>query len=185
MASKLTTKKREAMFRAWVEHPTISFVVKKCRVNWITVKKYRNLDGWDDRIKDVKAAAANKADDQMVDVLAENIKLVRFMKAQLVNELKGKIAAAEDGKTATTKDLYAALVKVMAFELELTGNPQERGRAVEELQEPGPYDNMTVEELLVIRRQIVTVSAKGNGNGGNGNGNGRHRRKVASRVKSN
>jgi len=73
--AKITEKKREAMFEAWQEKQSLSYVATKVQVSRPTVRRYRKRDNWDQRTAKIKAKAQEKVDDKLARARATWIQL--------------------------------------------------------------------------------------------------------------
>ncbi len=72
---KLTDGKREEMFLAFCEQPTIANVTGKCRIHHLTAKKYRAIDNWDERYQKVRNRTLRKEDNEAVRRKERQLKL--------------------------------------------------------------------------------------------------------------
>lgn len=118
MANKLTQKKIDKMFRAYCEKQTAFFVAKKCRVSETTAKKYIKKEKWAERLLVVKQKAIEKQDEHISDIIAENLKHVRFVKDEIIESIKNGNAAS--------KNPAADLDKIIRLELLLVGESDSR-----------------------------------------------------------
>ena len=87
MSRKITDDKREEMFVAWQEKQTVNSVELKCGVHNATVKKYRTLDKWDDRLKKISVKVKRKVDNGLVGLKAEHAKTGQYMRGMGIKKL--------------------------------------------------------------------------------------------------
>jgi len=142
MASKLTQAKRDEMFAAYCKNQCVESVAKICGVTGNTVYKYRRKDNWLKRLSTVRVKAERKLDNELGKRLAENLKIVRFAKAKLVNKIK----AGKDKSSSTYRDLDT-MIRAEEF---LLGGPDSR-LAV------GRFDQMSDEELKEKLREVKRI----------------------------
>lgn len=102
----------------------------------MTVRKYRDREGWDQRRAEIVRKANEKADKKQVSLLAENMKIVRFAKSKIVDQIK----AIEQGKEVS-KTPVGDLDKLIRLEEFLQGRPDSRPQH--------DFTSYTEEELTV------------------------------------
>jgi hypothetical protein len=159
---KLKPEEVEKIWQQYAAGISIKAISRNLNVSHLTIAKYRDQQGWDARRDAIYARASQKVDSQAVNLMAENLKLVRFAKAQLIKEIKEVV----DKAGTTSKTPYADLDRIIRLEAFLGGQPDSRPETVT------PKDELadkTIEELIIIRKKIV---------GGNG-----HRKRITSKVK--
>jgi len=118
MAKKLTQKKIDKMFKAYCERQTAFFVAKKCHISVTTAKKYIKKEKWAERVLIVKQKAIEKQDEHISDIIADNLKCVRFVKDEILENIKnGKIAS---------RNPASDLDKIIRLELLLVGESDSR-----------------------------------------------------------
>ena len=128
------------MFQAGVSCLSISRAVS---VSKPTVLRYKKIEKWVARRAKITERANVKADAAQVSLLAENMKIVRFAKAKLLEQLK-KIADGEEISKMPVTDLD----KLIRLEEFLHGRPDSRPQL--------DYSKMTEEELTVEMHTLVT-----------------------------
>lgn len=161
---KLTATKVEKMWQLFAIGTPIQAISKKVSVSRLTIAKYRDSKGWVKRRDKINRRASKKSDTQAVNLMAENLKIVRFSKQKLFNQIKD----ARKKGNGKSKTPYADLDKIIRLEAFLGGAPDSRPETVT------PKDELadkSYEELLIIRKRIV---------GGNGHIT---RKRIASKVK--
>lgn len=89
MAQKLTEQKIEEMFAAYCEQQTVRYVAEKCHVHRITVRRYRDNRGWDERLAGVRKKTEGKVDDTLAARNARLIKIVDNALASYTKQLFG------------------------------------------------------------------------------------------------
>jgi predicted DNA-binding protein YlxM (UPF0122 family) len=140
---KLTKKKVAEMrklFMAGFSAPTIA---RACSVSKGVVLKYRKTEKWVQKRDEITERAIKKADDAQVSLLAENMKIVRFAKGKLLEQLK-KIADGEEISKMPVTDLD----KLIRLEEFLHGRPDSRPQM--------DYSKMTEEELTIELQATIT-----------------------------
>lgn len=61
----------EALWKAFLEHQSVYYVAKKCKVAPTTVRKYRRLRDWDARLQSIRQQAQTLADRQVTQQRAK------------------------------------------------------------------------------------------------------------------
>lgn len=103
------------MWLAWQEKQTPNYVSRKCGISYQTVKRYRELDRWDERILKLQERAAKKADDLEVLDRARRIHMQRKVTAAIYD----KVYDEKSGRLrveATLQDLDRALDRLEKLE---------------------------------------------------------------------
>lgn len=139
---KLTKKKVAdmwAMFQAGVSCLSIGRALSVSRP---TVLRYKRIEKWVERRDKITERANAKADHEQVTLLAENMKIVRFAKGKLLDQLK---AIAEGGEIS--KSPVMDLDKLIRLEEFLHGRPDSRPQL--------DYSKMTKEELVIEMQTVV------------------------------
>jgi hypothetical protein len=140
------------MFKAWCDDPRIPHVERACSVSKGTVRKYRRLDDWDNRLEKIKAMARNKLDQDEVRHTEEQLRLIRRVKDVYIQCLTGR-ARCECGKfieIPTLEPKYADIEKIMRLEEFMRGKPDSRpdiGRVLEQMPD---------EELMALWERSCT-----------------------------
>ena len=143
---KLTKKKVNdmwKMFQAGFSAPAIS---RACSVSKGAVLTYRRKEKWVERRDKITERANMKADAEQVTLLAENMKIVRFAKGKLLEQLK-EIADGEEISKMPVTDLD----KLIRLEEFLHGRPDTRVKI--------DYSQMTEEQLTVELEATITELA--------------------------
>ena len=129
MANRLNKAKIEEFWAAWQEFENVNQVATKCGVHHKTVERYLKLEKWDERLAGIKAKAQQKADYDLAQARAEDIKIVRAVKTELVKALN---KAQKSGVDLFAVDpaypgrLTGALDDLVKLELLLMGEATER-----------------------------------------------------------
>lgn len=123
MANKLSEKKVNQMFNAFCEKQNNHYVSKKCQVNRSTVHKYRRLDKWDERFRQVKRKAQDEQDDRIAERLSKTLTDVSDIENRIAEKLK-EINIDRDS-TITSLD------KIIRLEMFLRGKPDSRPERVD------------------------------------------------------
>ena len=103
MARKTTDTDREKMFLAWQEKQTVNYVQVKCGFHNATVKKYRTLDKWDERLKKITVKVTRKVNTGLSTLKAEQLLAGTTMREMGVNKLNS--IEPEDIDARLAKDL--------------------------------------------------------------------------------
>lgn len=126
MAYKLSTRKRNAMFRAWCAKQATTHVAKHCKISHTTVTRYRALDNWDARWEEIQTKARAEADATNARSMAAMIDDVGDIRGNIIKAL---LAATEpDGQPKIT---VWDLDKIIRLEQFLKGHPDARTEVVE------------------------------------------------------
>lgn len=113
MASKLTQLKREEMFAAFRENPAEERVAQKCKVHKLTVRKYRKLDNWDKRLKEIESKVQEFADYDAVKERRKDLQILQIVQTKILQQIqRGEI----EGK-------YKDLLNAIELKHKLTGEP--------------------------------------------------------------
>ena len=129
MANRLSKAKIEELWATWQEFENVNQVATKCGVHHKTVERYLKLEKWGERLAGIKAKAQQKADYDLAQARAEDIKIVRAVKTELVKALH---KAQKSGVDLFAVDpaypgrLTGALDELVKLELLLMGEATER-----------------------------------------------------------
>ena len=151
--ARITEEKRDTMWVAFQEKPTNRYVSESCGVSQRTAARYRELDKWDERIKEIRRKACEKADETAVEIRARHLKIIKGAIAQFVSDLA-------EGKIELSASDYEKLTKL---ELLLSGQATERSEEIRKL--GGGLEAYTDEELRAIIEEAEDDSG-GNGRAG-------------------
>ncbi len=133
---KLTKKKVGDMWKMFQAGFSAPAIARACSVSKGAVLTYRKTQKWVERRDAITERANAKADSEQVTLLAENMKIVRFAKGKLLEQLK-KIADGEEISRMPVTDLD----KLIRLEEFLHGRPDSRPQV--------DYSKMTEEELVI------------------------------------
>lgn len=103
MARKITDAEIEEMFVAWQEKQTLRYVGQKCKVSLGTVRRYRDLEKWPERLDAIKVTAKRKANTGISDLRAKQLIAGTKMRTMGVKKLDSM--EAEDLDPRLAKDL--------------------------------------------------------------------------------
>ena len=140
---KLTKKKVDQMWKMFAAGFSAPAISRACSVSKGAVLTYRRKHKWVERRDKITERADKKADDAQVSLLAENMKIVRFAKGKLLDQLKAIADGAEISKMPVTD-----LDKLIRLEEFLHGRPDSRPQL--------DYSKMTEEELVIEMQTVVT-----------------------------
>lgn len=123
-----------SMFQAGVSCQAISRAVSVSRP---TVMRYRRIEKWVERRDAITERAKVKADDVQVTRLAESMKIVRYVKGTLLDQIK----AMAEKKEELSKIPVTDMIRVIECEERLHGMPDIRIQH--------DYSKMTEEQLTI------------------------------------
>jgi len=103
MVRKLSDSKVEEMFAAYTEKQTLGYVSRKCQVSHITVKRYRDMFKWDERVEKIKKRTIEKVDARRADHRARHAQLGKLLQIKGATRLQNMPEHDIDGRLA--KDL--------------------------------------------------------------------------------
>lgn len=119
MGNKITSKKESEMFDAYCIKQSDHYVAKTCGIGRETIAKYRVENKWEERLKKINEKVRAKQDNEIVNVKARHIKVIRDWLNKFTKYLKDK------DRTELSASDYEKLVKL---ELLLLGEkPDEEG----------------------------------------------------------
>jgi len=125
--AKITEKKREAMFDAWQEKQSLSYVATKVQVSRPTVRRYRKRDNWDNRTAKIKAKAQAKVDSKLAKARANwamlGLALQKVDRSKFYDE-SGKLKAKVVEKMSAFEGIKA-ITDGVRVEREALGEPGE------------------------------------------------------------
>jgi hypothetical protein len=156
---KIDDKKRAEMWAAFQEKQAERWVAETCDVSRSSVRRYRKLDRWDERLEEIRL----KTDQLVNHKTAEKAAGIRTRHIQIVQAAQAKFvkALSEDKVDFTVAD-YDRLVKL---ELLLSGEPTER---TEEIRRERPLAERSDDELWRLADGELEVGDQEAGNDGAG-----------------
>ena len=83
MANKLTQEKIDTMWAAFLECQSNNHVSEKCQVSRQTVRRYREREKWDERLKGIQERTRRKSDETIADRRARSKKILAAAIAQI------------------------------------------------------------------------------------------------------
>jgi len=143
MAKKLSQRKLDSMFKVYCERQSIEFISRKCRVSPVTVRKYRRLENWDERIVEVKSRAREKQNETLADLLANNLETVQFCKDKLIEKI-------EAGTVNLARQPIIDLDRLIRLELLLSGEVDSRREVVSD-----ELRGLTTEQLFKLKKKLL------------------------------
>jgi len=75
------------MFKVWSRSRAESFVSQLCKVHIRTVKRYRKLDNWDKRLKEIELKVQKKVDYDIQKEHERNLRLILAGKNYIIREM--------------------------------------------------------------------------------------------------
>ena len=103
MARKLTDKKIEEMWGLYKEKQSLYYVREKSNISYETVKKYCQLEKWDERINKIQVEARRVLDKKEVSHRVRHAQIGKLMQAKGVDKIQNMDRDDIDGRLA--KDL--------------------------------------------------------------------------------
>jgi hypothetical protein len=140
MANKLSEKKRLAMWAAWQDKQSERHVAQKCALSPNTIRRYRRLDNWDERLAAIVKKAQKKADNGAASVLARHIKETQLLQ-------KKGIEFLQTHKIKTEQTAVKAMEVGIRLEREIAGEPVR-------LEITKKYEDMDLKELYALLQQL-------------------------------
>ena len=113
MANRVSRAKVEEMFAVFADRQSIEEVARKCGVHHRTVERYRRIERWDERVREIRVHAQRDADYGIAQAMAESLRIVRAYKEKLADAIERKQLGTAD---ATVADLER-VVRLEAFVL--------------------------------------------------------------------
>ena len=167
---KLPAKKINEMWKMFQGGYSAPAIARACKVSQGVVLKYRRTEGWAGRLAAISKKAIEKADVNAADLLAENMKIVRYAKSRLLEQMKD-IAKGEKISQMPVTDLDK-LIRLEAF---LGGGVDSRPDVPQPKEE---LAKLSVEQLIVIHNTLIAgnghrrkpITAVVKKSGGNGDG---------------
>lgn len=80
------------MYQAWLEKPTVNYVVKKCGFHRTTVERYRREDKWDEKAEIVSHKIDTKVGEMMVTENAKYITIAEGVVNVFAKSLVGHVS---------------------------------------------------------------------------------------------
>lgn len=75
------------MFKVWSRSRAESFVSQLCKVHIRTVKRYRKLDNWDKRLKEIELKVQKKVDYDIQKEHERNLRLILAGKTYIIHKM--------------------------------------------------------------------------------------------------
>jgi hypothetical protein len=135
------------LWKRFSEGNSVQAICREFQVSRTTIAKYRDKLKWVERRAKIRAKAEAKADKQQISLLAENMKIVRFAKGKIVDQVKAVEAQGEVSKTP-----IGDLDKLIRLEEFLHGRPDSRPQL--------DYSKLTEEELTIEFRETIVELMK-------------------------
>lgn len=117
MSNRISDKKRQQLFEAYLEKHTVHYVAQRCKVSGTTVKRYKVKDEWEKRLKEIEQKTRELENLNIAKVRAEDLKIIRTIKKKLKSQIE--TGAAEYSK------IDVAIDKITRLELFLLGEADE------------------------------------------------------------
>jgi hypothetical protein len=100
----------EALWKAFLEHQSVYYVAKRCKVAPATVRKYRRLRQWDERLRRIRQrACALAADKNTALTPRKSGTAVQDIRMKIVDDIEERIKA---GTYALSVRDYDRLVRL-------------------------------------------------------------------------
>jgi len=91
MANILADEKRREMFDAWQEKQTVNSVVRKTGVSDTAVKRYRQIDNWDKRVRTIQQKVTRKLDNEAIKRQTKHQKTLDVAFQSYIAQLLGNL----------------------------------------------------------------------------------------------
>ena len=114
---RLSDKKIAAMYKAFCDKQTNSSVARRCNVNQATVRRYRELEKWDDRVDKIQSTVAKRVDVKQIDHKVRHAEIGQIMQAKGLEGLK-----VATGKDISPKVATSLLKEGVTIEKEALGD---------------------------------------------------------------
>jgi hypothetical protein len=92
----------DTLWRSFLEHQSAYYVAKKCRVTPATVRKYRRVRRWDDRLQQIHSKASALADQKAAQQRAKAMLGLHALNQQILASLDEQLEAGT--YTPTVRD---------------------------------------------------------------------------------
>ena len=125
------------MFTAWVERQTIQHVATTCQVARATVRKYREMDGWDERLVLIQHNLKARQDETIEQMKSRQVRYIRGTGLKILEAIFGPNLDGKGGRSfyrMEPKDLIKALIDLNREERVIRGEVSDRLEILERLQ---------------------------------------------------
>ena len=100
----------EKLWKAFLEHQSVYYVAKQCKVAPATVRKYRRLRAWDERLRRIREMACALAATKEVVVHPANLReRVHASSMEIVDDIEARMKAGTYIPTARDADRLVRL----------------------------------------------------------------------------
>jgi len=116
MSYKLSSQKIDEMWKAYQEKQNLQYVAKKCQVNRITVRRYKDKNKWDERIVKINNQVAQKVDEGIAGFKVKALKINQVVINKFLKQLgvrkdpQGGFTVDAKGKDVSVKD-YDTIIR--------------------------------------------------------------------------
>jgi len=116
MSYKLSSQKIDEMWKAYQEKHNAYYVSKKCKVHYLTAKKYKIKDKWDERIAKIENKVAQRVDEGIVGFKVKALKINQVVINKFLKQLgvrkdpQGGFTVSADGKDVSVRD-YDTIIR--------------------------------------------------------------------------
>lgn len=93
MAEPLSTKKRERLFQLWYAKRSVQHAARTLRVSATTGYKYKRVDRWDKRAKQIERDGQKRADTKAKQEFENNLTVAEHVKKSYLAQLLGRVTA--------------------------------------------------------------------------------------------
>lgn len=126
MANKLSRTQINKMWEVYQEHENLDKVSKICDVSWATAERYCKIEGWADRLKEIKATATAKANEKSIDKRAKEIETLDSIAVDISEKIAGELSGLDAiAKSSDLLQVSASLEKITKLRELLQGEPTE------------------------------------------------------------
>jgi hypothetical protein len=134
VANHVSRARIDEMWTVYRDRQSVREVSEKCAVHHKTVDRYRKLERWDERLREVRENAQREADYDLSKALADSLRIVRTYKGKLVDGLANR-------RLSGAEVTAAEIEKVVRLEAFILGGAESRHEVVSR------FEGWTEEEL--------------------------------------
>jgi len=125
---QITESKRRELFEHWTESQSIRGVAAKSGVSRNTVKRYRLLDRWDERLKKIEVDVAAVLDVKLVETKAEqrtrHLNSLEYILKRGISELRTRKFQNAEGAARAITQAIAAIQTIHSMTEGMTEKPK-------------------------------------------------------------
>jgi len=104
MASKITSDEREKMFSHWCEVQAVKYVARNTKRSQRSVRHYRIIDNWDERLIILRAKAQLLTDEKQINKLLDLNTRITDIRDNIISRLSDLTSSPDFTVTVTDLD---------------------------------------------------------------------------------